>query len=149
LHQGARIDAACFYKEFQAVGKATSGFPPMPAAGTPISVLEKMHLENTLALAHGNRTHAAEMLGSACARCATRSRNTDYLQGDTHDTQAPLISTLESYLKLTTSREQAISPTWPTSTRPVTTRATSTSRGELNKAMSSWINPRTGRKPCS
>jgi DNA-binding protein Fis len=26
-------------------------------------VLEKMHLENTLQLANGNRTHAAEMLG--------------------------------------------------------------------------------------
>jgi DNA-binding protein Fis len=26
-------------------------------------VLEKIHLENTLALARGNRTHAAEMLG--------------------------------------------------------------------------------------
>jgi DNA-binding protein Fis len=35
----------------------------MPAPGTPISVLEKLHLENTLALANGNRTHAAEMLG--------------------------------------------------------------------------------------
>jgi DNA-binding protein Fis len=35
----------------------------MPVPGTPISVLEKMHLENTLALVHGNRTHAAEMLG--------------------------------------------------------------------------------------
>jgi DNA-binding protein Fis len=29
----------------------------------PISQLEKIHLENTLALAHGNRTQAAEMLG--------------------------------------------------------------------------------------
>jgi DNA-binding protein Fis len=35
----------------------------MPAPGIPIYVLEKMHLENTLALTHGNRTHAAEMLG--------------------------------------------------------------------------------------
>jgi DNA-binding protein Fis len=26
-------------------------------------VLEKIHLEDTLALTHGNRTHAAEMLG--------------------------------------------------------------------------------------
>ena len=33
------------------------------AAGTPIRELEKMHLENTLALTDGNRTHAAEMLG--------------------------------------------------------------------------------------
>jgi DNA-binding NtrC family response regulator len=33
------------------------------AAGTPIRELEKLHLENTLALTDGNRTHAAEMLG--------------------------------------------------------------------------------------
>jgi DNA-binding NtrC family response regulator len=32
-------------------------------AGTPIRQLERQHLENTLALTDGNRTHAAEMLG--------------------------------------------------------------------------------------
>ena len=63
LHQGAVIDAACFYKEFQPRGKTQVDSRPMPAAGMPISVLERMHLENTLALAHGNRTHAAVMLG--------------------------------------------------------------------------------------
>jgi transcriptional regulator with PAS, ATPase and Fis domain len=63
LNQGASIDAACFSKEFQPLGKYRAGSSPMPVPGTPISVLEKMHLENTLALAHGNRTHAAEMLG--------------------------------------------------------------------------------------
>jgi DNA-binding NtrC family response regulator len=63
LNQGASIDAACFSKEFRPLGKHHVGSSPMPAPGTPISVLEKMHLENTLALAHGNRTHAAEMLG--------------------------------------------------------------------------------------
>jgi DNA-binding NtrC family response regulator len=52
-----------FLQGVSAIGKATSRFAPLPAPGTPISVLEKMHLENTLALAHGNRTHAAEMLG--------------------------------------------------------------------------------------
>ena len=63
LHKGAAIDADCFYKEFQPLGKALAAAPAMPAPGTPICVLEKMHLENTLALAHGNRTHAAVMLG--------------------------------------------------------------------------------------
>jgi DNA-binding NtrC family response regulator len=63
LHQGARIDAVCFDKEFRPLQKTPTSSPAMPAAGTPISVLEKIHLENTLALAHGNRTHAAEMLG--------------------------------------------------------------------------------------
>jgi len=32
-------------------------------AGTPIRELERKHLENTLALTDGNRTHAAELLG--------------------------------------------------------------------------------------
>jgi DNA-binding NtrC family response regulator len=63
LHQGAVIDAECFDREFQPLGKAQSAAQAMPAAGMPISVLEKIHLENTLALVHGNRTHAAEMLG--------------------------------------------------------------------------------------
>jgi DNA-binding NtrC family response regulator len=63
LHKGVSIDADCFYKEFQPLGKMQAASPAMPAPGTPISVLEKMHLENTLALAHGNRTHAAVMLG--------------------------------------------------------------------------------------
>lgn len=63
LHQGTTIDAACFYKEFQPLGRTQPTPYAMPAAGTPISVLEKLHLENTLALANGNRTHAAVMLG--------------------------------------------------------------------------------------
>jgi DNA-binding NtrC family response regulator len=63
LHQGASIDGACFDREFQPLGRTRTDLPPMPLPGTPICVLEKMHLENTLALARGNRTHAAEMLG--------------------------------------------------------------------------------------
>lgn len=63
LHQGATIDAACFYKEFQPLGRTQPASYAMPAPGTPISVLERLHLENTLALANGNRTHAAVMLG--------------------------------------------------------------------------------------
>jgi DNA-binding NtrC family response regulator len=63
LHQGAVIDAACFDREFRPLGKGQGGRRPMLAPGTPISVLEKIHLEDTLALTNGNRTHAAEMLG--------------------------------------------------------------------------------------
>lgn len=63
LHQGAVIDAECFDREFQPLGRLQPAQTAMPAPGMPISVLEKMHLENTLALAKGNRTHAAEMLG--------------------------------------------------------------------------------------
>jgi len=63
LNRGATIDAACYHKEFHPLSKAPSIVPSLPAPGTPISVLEKIHLENTLALANGNRTHAATMLG--------------------------------------------------------------------------------------
>ncbi|HEY0306602.1 MAG TPA: sigma-54 dependent transcriptional regulator [Acidobacteriaceae bacterium] len=63
LNQGVVIDAACFEREFQPLQMAQGSACAMPAPGTRIADLEKMHLENTLALAHGNRTHAAEMLG--------------------------------------------------------------------------------------
>jgi DNA-binding NtrC family response regulator len=63
LHQGRTIDAECFFREFHPMGGAPAASRALPAPGTPISVIEKMHLENTLALANGNRTHAAEMLG--------------------------------------------------------------------------------------
>jgi DNA-binding NtrC family response regulator len=63
LQQGSAIDAACFDREFRPVGRVQTGSPTLPAAGMPISVLGKIHLENTLELANGNRTHAAEMLG--------------------------------------------------------------------------------------
>lgn len=70
------IDAHCFESEFQGLA-GTRRAPQMPAvapaagrplpmaaaAGTPIRELERLHLENTLALTDGNRTHAAEMLG--------------------------------------------------------------------------------------
>ncbi|MGA3222712.1 MAG: sigma-54 dependent transcriptional regulator [Acidobacteriaceae bacterium] len=63
LNPGAVLDDACFSREFRPLGNTGAVSFPMPIPGTPISVLEKMHLENTLALAKGNRTHAAEMLG--------------------------------------------------------------------------------------
>ena len=63
LHRGDTIDAACFDKEFQPVRSSPAYRREIPVPGTPISVLEKIHLENTLTLAHGNRTHAAQMLG--------------------------------------------------------------------------------------
>ena len=63
LHRGPAIDEACFYEEFQQCGIGKSVVTQMLSPGTPISVLERMHLENTLASANGNRTHAAIMLG--------------------------------------------------------------------------------------
>jgi DNA-binding NtrC family response regulator len=63
LNQGAIIDGACFHREFRPLHRLCSSSAAVPAPGMPIAQLEKIHFENTLALAHGNRTHAAEMLG--------------------------------------------------------------------------------------
>ena len=61
------IDERCFEMESQGLVAAThtmqSAVPVTAPAGTPIWQVEKLHLEKTLALTDGNRTHAAEMLG--------------------------------------------------------------------------------------
>lgn len=61
------IDARCFDREFQGhSGLRLASHAPAPVsapAGTPIRQVERLHLERTLALTDGNRTHAAEMLG--------------------------------------------------------------------------------------
>ena len=71
------IDGGCFDSEFHSPNLVRrTGFPSAPAPimmparaalpavpGTPIRQMERQHLENTLALTDGNRTHAAEMLG--------------------------------------------------------------------------------------
>jgi DNA-binding NtrC family response regulator len=60
------IDAHCFEMEFQGASKSLTAPHrsfPAPEAGTPIRQVERFHLESTLALTDGNRTHAAEMLG--------------------------------------------------------------------------------------
>ncbi|QMV20145.1 response regulator [Granulicella sp. 5B5] len=66
LYAGQKIDAACFDCEFGPVKTAVREVQPVAMslhAGTRLSVIERQHLEKTLALANGNRTHAAEMLG--------------------------------------------------------------------------------------
>jgi DNA-binding NtrC family response regulator len=59
------IDAGCFEMEFQGARTLAPVQTQAPAvlAGAPIRQVEKLHLESTLALTDGNRTHAAEMLG--------------------------------------------------------------------------------------
>jgi DNA-binding NtrC family response regulator len=60
------IDAGCFEMEFDGGQRSPLRVqtpPPAVLAGVPIREVEKMHLESTLALTDGNRTHAAEMLG--------------------------------------------------------------------------------------
>jgi len=60
------IDAGCFEMEFNGSPRPSFALPPhapAAAAGATIREVEKLHLESTLALTDGNRTHAAEMLG--------------------------------------------------------------------------------------
>jgi DNA-binding NtrC family response regulator len=59
------LDAACFDAEFGACpgGRKATAATVLPRAGVPIREVERQHLENTLALTAGNRTHAAELLG--------------------------------------------------------------------------------------
>jgi DNA-binding NtrC family response regulator len=67
LSETLEIDARCFEMEFQGHGapaRTPQALVPAAApAGTPIWQVEKLHLEKTLAMTDGNRTHAAEMLG--------------------------------------------------------------------------------------
>lgn len=61
------IDARCFDAEFRplcAVSRTIAApAQASPNAGIPIRAVERQHLESTLALTDGNRTHAAELLG--------------------------------------------------------------------------------------
>jgi DNA-binding NtrC family response regulator len=75
------IDAGCFDREFQIAARSSNvstGLAPVlsPAvlAGTPIRELERLHVENTLALTDGNRTHAAVMLGISLRTLRNRIR---------------------------------------------------------------------------
>ena len=71
LRESDVLDAAAFRREFRPMPKSqpvTTSTPTMPQmmvpkAGARICDIEKAHLENTLMLAGGNRTHAAAMLG--------------------------------------------------------------------------------------
>jgi DNA-binding NtrC family response regulator len=69
LSETLEIDARCFEMEFQGAAKPfivaqqPTAVGAGALAGTPIRQVERLHLENTLALTDGNRTHAAEMLG--------------------------------------------------------------------------------------
>ena len=67
LSESVELDALCFDAEFHGYeGLGRNSKPPVKdaaPAGTPIWQVERLHLERTLALTDGNRTHAAEMLG--------------------------------------------------------------------------------------
>ena len=81
LSETRDIDAGCFDREFQIAARSSHMSPtfqpvqsPAVLAGTPIRQLERMHVENTLALTDGNRTHAAEMLGISLRTLRNRIR---------------------------------------------------------------------------
>ncbi|MGP8258726.1 MAG: sigma-54-dependent transcriptional regulator [Acidobacteriaceae bacterium] len=66
LSGSSELDAGCFEMEFERATRPQVASHRQVAgavAGTPIRQVERLHLENTLALTDGNRTHAAEMLG--------------------------------------------------------------------------------------
>jgi DNA-binding NtrC family response regulator len=86
LHPGLVLDQGCFDQEFQPRGAhgrsptntqaAAAGqtqASPTPA-GVPIRQVERVHLEHTLAMTHGNRTQAAEMLGISVRTMRNRIR---------------------------------------------------------------------------
>lgn len=75
------IDAGCFDREFQVSARSWNLSPslapvqsPAVMAGTPMRELERLHVENTLALTDGNRTHAAVMLGISLRTLRNRIR---------------------------------------------------------------------------
>jgi DNA-binding NtrC family response regulator len=60
------FDAGCFEMEFDGPARSLASSQlqnPATLAGAPIREVERLHLESTLALTDGNRTHAAELLG--------------------------------------------------------------------------------------
>jgi DNA-binding NtrC family response regulator len=84
LSDTTEIDARCFDAEFHGpatVRRSAIAMISQPApvslpsvAGTPIRQVERQHLENTLALTDGNRTHAAVMLGISIRTLRNRIR---------------------------------------------------------------------------
>ena len=74
LSPTAELDSHTFDME------SDDGTPPVAAplmttpAGTPIRQVERLHLEKTLVLTKGNRTHAAEMLGISLRTLRNRIR---------------------------------------------------------------------------
>jgi DNA-binding NtrC family response regulator len=63
LSASSELNGEGFDMEFQVLDKDPALRTPDAPAGAPIRQVERLHLENTLALTNGNRTHAAEMLG--------------------------------------------------------------------------------------
>ncbi len=80
------IDRACFLRESGPALARKAPEPALPLAGAtepqpfaspvgvPIRELERLHLEKTLVMTQGNRTHAAEMLGISLRTMRNRIR---------------------------------------------------------------------------
>jgi DNA-binding NtrC family response regulator len=76
LHPGAELDEDCFDQEFESAAKPAARVFVMPASSSvaPIREMERAHLEKTLAIAEGNRTLAAQMLGISIRTMRNRIR---------------------------------------------------------------------------
>jgi DNA-binding NtrC family response regulator len=73
LSGGQAIDLGSFEREMrQPLPQAQTARALVP--GRPFREVEREHLENTLALTDGNRTHAAEMLGISLRTLRNRIR---------------------------------------------------------------------------
>ncbi len=71
------IDGDCFDAEFQGATRSvglSQMHIPAELPGTPIRLVERRHVESTLVLTDGNRTHAAEMLGISLRTLRNRIR---------------------------------------------------------------------------
>jgi DNA-binding NtrC family response regulator len=71
------IDGGCFDAEFQGATRlsgVSQMHMPAQLPGTPIRLVERRHVESTLVLTDGNRTHAAEMLGISLRTLRNRIR---------------------------------------------------------------------------
>ena len=74
LHSNASLDANCFHQEFSTRVKPLESAMQVVNPGAPIRQIERLHLESTLAMANGNRTRAAEMLGISVRTMRNRIR---------------------------------------------------------------------------
>jgi DNA-binding NtrC family response regulator len=76
LHPGVVLDGRCFDEEFcrRSRQPVTAAVTETISAGAPIRLLERTHLEKTLAMTNGNRTQAAEMLGISIRTMRNRIR---------------------------------------------------------------------------
>ena len=82
----------CFERKFHGHDglKARPSLQSSDCRRDPDSPGGKIHLEKTLALTDGNRTHAAEMLGISLRTMRNKIREYGFPQGGMHTCRQPL-----------------------------------------------------------